>query len=441
MKVIAIASSPRSSTGPPFERLYAVEPDGVEQMTPSHGTMPRSSPATDQESSTIRPSVELVATTSLTATWRSPSRASSSVGSSVTTYSPAKTRSSAGSRSAGLIEARKPTRPKLTPITGTSVPSRCASVRRIVPSPPSTTARFASRGSSTMRTPHRPANVCTRSTASCTSTRPCVTTAAALTGFNCCCDAFVEVIGKRRCVGLHEMKKKLPVALGTRESGVYDPDHARPPPDCCLRDLAHDTRARRRIAHDAALADVGAARLELRLHEHDRLPARRGQADDGRKHDPHGDERDVADDQLRGERQFREVARIRLLEHRHTVVPAQLLVQLMRPDVEGDHSPCATLQEHVREAAGRRADVDAVEPGRIDAEPVEPVRELRAAARDVRLLSLDGQLDRLIDLRPRLVVAWDEPRHDERLRLRSRLGEAALDEEDVDALLHRLTQT
>ncbi len=35
--VSAIASSPHMSTGPPFERLYAVEPDGVEQMIPSHG--------------------------------------------------------------------------------------------------------------------------------------------------------------------------------------------------------------------------------------------------------------------------------------------------------------------------------------------------------------------------------------------------------------------
>ena len=37
MNVTAIASSPRTSTGPPFERLYAVEPDGVAQIIPSHG--------------------------------------------------------------------------------------------------------------------------------------------------------------------------------------------------------------------------------------------------------------------------------------------------------------------------------------------------------------------------------------------------------------------
>ena len=41
---------------------------GVEQMIPSHGTLPRSSPPTAHSSSTIRPSSPEVTTTSLTAT-------------------------------------------------------------------------------------------------------------------------------------------------------------------------------------------------------------------------------------------------------------------------------------------------------------------------------------------------------------------------------------
>ena len=44
------------STGPPFERLYAVEPDGVAQMIPSHGWRPSSSPPTASSSSIMRPS-------------------------------------------------------------------------------------------------------------------------------------------------------------------------------------------------------------------------------------------------------------------------------------------------------------------------------------------------------------------------------------------------
>ena len=75
---------PPDEDGPPFERLYAVEPDGVDAITPSHESKPRSSPPTDQPSSTMRPSVELVATTSLTATCVAPPTSTSSVGSSTT---------------------------------------------------------------------------------------------------------------------------------------------------------------------------------------------------------------------------------------------------------------------------------------------------------------------------------------------------------------------
>ena len=46
------------------------------------------------------------------------------------------------------------------------------------------------------------------------------------------------------------------------------------------------------------------------------------------------------------------------------------------------------------------------------------------------------EASRLVDLVARLVVALDKPRDDERLRLRARLCETALDEEDVEPLLH-----
>src|SRR5690242_2628628 len=273
MNVIAIASSPRTRTGPPFERLYAVEPDGVEQIIPSQDTTPSSSPPISHPSSIIRPIVELVATTSLTATNVSPSSRASSVGCSMVRYSPRKTRVRSSSSCSGAIDARKPTRPKLTPITGTPVPSRRASVRRIVPSPPTETASCARSGSSTTSTPERSATARTRSTAARTSMRPCATTAVVSTG-ECLLDALVDVIGKRRLFGMHEVDEDLPVPLRTREPRVYDAAHARPPRQRSLRHLADDPPPHLGIAHDASLADVGAARLELRLHEHDRLPAR-----------------------------------------------------------------------------------------------------------------------------------------------------------------------
>src|SRR6185437_13829375 len=108
----------------------------------------------------------------------------------------------------------------------------------------------------------------TRSTASRTSTRPCATTAAVSTG-ECLLDSFVGVIGKRRLFGVHEVEERLPVPLRPRESRVYDAAHRRPPRQRRLGDLAHDAPPHLEIAHDASLPDLGAAGLELRLHEHD----------------------------------------------------------------------------------------------------------------------------------------------------------------------------
>ena len=59
-------------------------------------------------------------------------------------------------------------------------------------------------------------------------------------------------------------------------------------------------------------------------------------------------------------------------------------MQLPVADVDRDHARGAALQQDVGEAAGRRADVEHVEARRVDAELVERVRELLAAARDVR---------------------------------------------------------
>jgi hypothetical protein len=152
-KVSAIASSPHMSTGPPFERLYAVEPDGVEQMIPSHGCRPSSSSPTASSSSIMRPSEALETTTSFTATVRPSGCSTSSVGSATTSYSPAKTRARPVSRSRRLIELRNPTRPKLTPITGTPLPRKRVSARSTVPSPPSTTATSAPAPSALIATP------------------------------------------------------------------------------------------------------------------------------------------------------------------------------------------------------------------------------------------------------------------------------------------------
>ncbi len=109
-------------------------------------------------------------------------------------------------------------------------------------------------------------------------------------------------------------------------------------------------------------------------------------------------------------------------------------MQLAVADVERDHARRAALQEHVREAARRGADVEAVEPADVDRERVERVRELVPGPRDVRRRLLDLERDVVRHLLARLRVSRDESGHHERLRLGARLGEPALDEQDVKPL-------
>ena len=80
-------------------------------------------------------------------------------------------------------------------------------------------------------------------------------------------------------------------------------------------------------------------------------------------------------------------------------------MELAVADVERDHARGAALEQAVGEAAGRRADVEAVPARRVDAERVERVRELLAAARDEPRRALDLELAPLVDLLPGLVVA------------------------------------
>ena len=133
----------------------------------------------------------------------------------------------------------------------------------------------------------------------------------------------------------------------------------------------------------------------------------------------------------------RSAARVRPLEHRDARVVAQARVQLAVADVERDHARRPALQEHVREATRGRADVQGVPPANVEAEHVERVLELLAAARDEPGRPVERQLLVVVDLRARLVEAGHEPGHHQGLRLRPRLREAALDQQDVQPLLHR----
>src|SRR5919204_1653888 len=111
-------------------------------------------------------------------------------------------------------------------------------------------------------------------------------------------------------------------------------------------------------------------------------------------------------------------------------------MQLAVADIESDHASGAPLEQDVGEPARGGADVEAVAAARIDLERVERVRELLPAARDEPRRRLDLERRGLVHLRPRLLVPGHAPGEDERLRLGPALREPALDEQDVEPLLH-----
>ena len=106
------------------------------------------------------------------------------------------------------------------------------------------------------------------------------------------------------------------------------------------------------------------------------------------------------------------------------------------PDVERDHARRAFLEKHVRESAGRRADVERLAAGDVDAKGFNRVRELDAAAADVwvvRFLQRDfcvfGNL--LTGFLRRLSVHQNNARQHERRGPLARLRQAPLDDQLV----------
>ena len=89
----------------------------------------------------------------------------------MTCSSPASARRTAVSRSPGSAVVRNPTRPKLTPKTGTPRPVTCCSARSTEPSPPSTITRSASRDVRLGRSSSTPASAARRATRSAASPR------------------------------------------------------------------------------------------------------------------------------------------------------------------------------------------------------------------------------------------------------------------------------
>jgi aminoglycoside 6'-N-acetyltransferase len=238
-----------------------------------------------------------------------------------------------------------------------------------------------------------------------------------------------------RAGSLDEVEEELTVAFRSRQTRVYDPGRLCSPGERGLGHLPGDSAPGSPIADDAP-ADVLAAGLELRLHEHDSVPTRRGELQQPGQRLPHADKRDVADDELRRERQLVNAPRIRPFEDDDARVLADPRVQLAVANVQRDHACCAPLEQNVGEAAGGGADVEALPPGRIDAERVEGVGELGPAPRDVGLSLRHRQLRGLVHLLARFLVPGHPAGEQECLRLGAAVRKPALDQEYVNPFLH-----
>ena len=84
-------------------------------------------------------------------------------------------------------------------------------------------------------------------------------------------------------------------------------------------------------------------------------------------------------------------AGVEALDHSHARVLAKPQIELAEGDVDRRDPGGPALQEAVGEAARRGADVKAVAPGDVDAERLEGVLELDAAARDIARPLVDDQ--------------------------------------------------
>ena len=132
--------------------------------------------------------------------------------------------------------------------------------------------------------------------------------------------------------------------------------------------------------------------LELRLYQRQDLRARREQIADGRQHELERDETHVDGGEVGRVRQTRriELADIGLLDADDVVAAAQPRVQLAGADVDRVDPLGAAREQHLGEAAGRGAGVEANAAGDVETEMIERGGKLDAAARHIGVLGLGG---------------------------------------------------
>jgi hypothetical protein len=205
----------------------------------------------------------------------------------------------------------------------------------------------------------------------------------------------------------------------------------------------------RLLVSDDAVIRGALADLELGLHEgHDwRTSGAKGRRNRP-EHELEGDERHVDDGEVDGLAKGLGGQRpgVQPVMDHDPRISGDPIGELSPPDIDRVNTGRPALEEHVAEPAGRRARIQADEPGGVDRECVQGGCELVAAAADVWLsrheLDLEIGVDEIarlaVDARGVAAARPDLAGEDQGLRPRAALRKATLDDELVEPLADAL---
>src|SRR5258708_29461068 len=239
-----------------------------------------------------------------------------------------------------VTQAKNPSLPRFTPITGTPVTRAVRAAWMNVPSPPKVTTSFlpstrvASKAThSPSKRPGWPAGASRWKISTswpCSVSRRLARSTAGSWGLR------REWTTKRTsaiCSHVHEV---LLVALGARDPGgsrCQDGQAGRARP---LAEESHGVVAVRLVPDHAALADPAPTDLELGLEHHHKLAVRSQEPTDRRHHLAQRDEAQVPHSQVgKGSGQRIQLADVGALEHHHALILAQPPGELPVSDVNG----------------------------------------------------------------------------------------------------------
>jgi len=240
-----------------------------------------------------------------------------------------------------------------------------------------------------------------------------------------------------------ETEEELAVAIGTGDGGIDGAEQrgAAQQAEGERADVVEYGLLHRGVADDAAaFVDFGFAGFELRFHEGDQYAAGAHKRPDGGENNFEGNEGEVGDDGV--ELITREIADgemsgVDFFEIGDAGISEEFGVQLGAADIDADDICGAGLQGAIGEAAGGGADVEDVRAGEIEGERGEGGGKFFAAAADEARGLLHGEFaiggEIAAGFVEALGAAADAAGHDEGFGLGAGRGEAARNEEFVEA--------